>query len=223
MVVRPIELGDRDVVVADDRQVARGPARPRSRAAADDAERLRVARGEDGRRRCRSGEEPNRQLSSLIPAMCAQGDEGGSDRDARLPECALVAGKPLATGGEPERILKLVADIRDPRVTKTQQVLRREFAAASVISRYSRQDPQVRRQRVDHDNGHRGGRQPGEVLGPRRERDDEEAIRPLRSREIRQVVVPLLDRLDVVDDKVERAVAENNVDAAETFCGLRSR
>ena len=44
------------------------------------------------------------------------------------------------------------------------------------------------------------------ILVAQRQRDDEQAVGPLRHGERPQVLVPLVDRLDVVDDEVELAV-----------------
>ena len=75
---------------------------------------------------------------------------------------------------------------------------------------------------VDEDDRHIGSLEPKHILVGRRQRHDEEAICPLAQREGQEVLVPLLDRLDVVDDEVKLAVGKGGVDATEPLSGLRS-
>ena len=62
----------------------------------------------------------------------------------------------------------------------------------------------------------------GRGFGQGRQRHHEQAVGSLRAGERTQVVVALLDRLDVVDDQVELAVAQDGVDAAEPLGRLRA-
>ncbi len=106
-------------------------------------------------------------------------------------------------------------------VTELEQVSGRELAAGDVVADHVGQTLDRRSMRVDDHDRDRGGRQPYDVLRARRERDDEQAVRALREREVLQVLVALLDRLDVVDDEIELAVAEDRVHAAQPLRGLR--
>ena len=214
-------LGDLDVVVAHDRQVV-GHAQAKLVGGADDAQRLRVAGGEDRGRAVVAEQQARRELPSLVAAVGAERHEVRPRGRPGSLERLLVPDVPVAAGGEAERVVELVADERDLPVAEAEQMGRRGQPAGDVIADHVREPLDRRRVGVHDDDRDRGRREPANVLLARREGDDEQPVGVLGERASTESVVPLLDGLDVVDDEIELAIAQDGLDAAKSLGGLGS-
>src|SRR5947209_3726526 len=97
---------------------------------------------------------------------------------------------------------------------------RRQRATGDIVAHHAWHFRDRRDMDVDEDNGNRRRTKGETVLGRRWQRNDEEAVGPLRLRQGAEVVIPLFDRLHVVDREVELLVRKDSVDAAKSLRGL---
>ena len=104
---------------------------------------------------------------------------------------------------------------------QVQEMARSEGPASDIVADDTGRLLDGRSVHVDEDDRDRRRTQHHDRVG-RRQRHDQQAVRPVRPGEVTQVALPLLDRLDVVDDKVELAVGQDGIDAAEAFGRLRA-
>ena len=124
----------------------------------------------------------------------------------------------VAARGEPEGFVNRVAENPIRAVPELQQVAGRECSTRDVIAA-RREGLDNRRCTSTNTTGTRRGREAAAVSA---EGGSEMTSRPSvrASAQRREVVVPLLDRLDVVDHQVELAVREDRIHAAEALGGL---
>src|SRR2546428_10430575 len=97
---------------------------------------------------------------------------------------------------------------------------RGQRATGDIVAHDARHFRNPRDMDVDEDNGNRRRTKGDSVLGRRWQRNDEQTVGPLRLRQGAEVVIPLFDRLHVVDREVELLVRKDGVDAAKSFRGL---
>src|SRR5438132_5796341 len=97
---------------------------------------------------------------------------------------------------------------------------RSQRATGHIVAHHARHFRDRRDMDIDEDNGNRRRTKGDSVLGRRWQRDDEEPVGPLRLRQGAEIVIPLFDRLHVVDREVELLVRKDRVDAAKSLRGL---
>src|SRR2546428_11081671 len=97
---------------------------------------------------------------------------------------------------------------------------RRQRATGDIVAHHAWHFRDRRDMDVDEVNGNRRRTKGETVLGRRWQRNDEEPVGPLRLRQGAEVVIPLFDRLHVVDREVELRVGNDGVDAAKSLRGL---
>ena len=155
-----------------------------------------------------------------VPVVGAGAEILRTYREPGRRERALVAFGSVAARVEAELVGRLVADERDPAMAEVEEVPGCELAAEDVVDHDVRQD---RARRVDEDARDVSGLEPGQLLGRRDERDDQEAVGPVAVAEHLEGAALAVGGLDVEERQVVGRAVEGRDDAPDALDRRRAR
>ncbi len=204
--------GDVDVVVADDRHIARHrPAGESGRL--EDTDRLYVGGRDDRRRRVGHGEQLGGELACRRANVRTVLHVLPLERHTGVGEGQGVPRFAVPAGDEAERVALRLADERDALVAQRQEVFGGDPAASAVVD----DDARHRRvHRVDqHDRELRVG-EPVTLVGAQRERDDDQPIE-LCPWKFHQASPGAIRGVDVVQHDLEAVRLQRPHDAAQAL------
>ena len=208
--------GEVDVVVADDRHVARHrfAGEPRR---LEHAERLDVGRGDDRRRRVCHREQFIGELTSRGAHVGAVFDVAAVEGDAGVGERVGITVLAMPARHEAEGVALRLTDERDAFVAERQQVLGGDPSAVAVV------DHDARQRGVRGVDQHRRELRHGEavaLVGTKWQREDDQTLE-LVPWNFQQAAMGVIGRVDVVQHDLEVVRLQRLHDAAQTLIRRR--